>query len=419
MVAADADADDGAMTETDERPTPGPRPAEGPRVDPRRQLHDIEGLHRSRTDRKVAGVAGGLARHFDVDPTIFRVLFAATTFFGGAGLVVYAVLWLFVPEDGSDRAVIHVSAELRRVFLLAALVVGGLLLFGDAWGGFHGGWPFGLVAVALAVVLIVRDRRPVTTVGPPAMTGTGTIDPAGGPAPTADVDAVDEAGSDAPPPAWQPPIAYVPPSPPRPRRTGVIWFLPTLALVAIGLGILGLVDRTAAVPAAAYPALALAIVGAMLVVGAFVGRPGGLIFLGLVAALALGVTSAVGNGFSTHGRTINATPTSAAAVAPAYFTSTGRIVLDLSQVADPSGLAGRTVRVHLKAGEAVVTLPPGVNVVVNGTVRVAGQVDIGVDSNGGVGTTTLTHVFENGPVGQAPLTIDASTRLGHVQVDEE
>ena len=44
----------------------------------------------------------------------------------------------------------------------------------------------------------------------------------------------------------------------------------------------------------AYPALALAVVGLMLVVGAFVGRAGGLIFLGLVAAFALAVTSVVG-----------------------------------------------------------------------------------------------------------------------------
>ena len=55
-------------------------------------------LYRSRTERMVAGVCGGLAEYFNVDTTVIRVLFLVITLFGGAGLVVYVVMWILVPD---------------------------------------------------------------------------------------------------------------------------------------------------------------------------------------------------------------------------------------------------------------------------------------------------------------------------------
>lgn len=55
-------------------------------------------LTRSRTDRTVAGVAGGLAEYFDVDATLVRLLFVVGTLLGGPGLIVYIILWLVMPE---------------------------------------------------------------------------------------------------------------------------------------------------------------------------------------------------------------------------------------------------------------------------------------------------------------------------------
>ena len=55
-------------------------------------------LYRSKTDRKLAGVCGGLAQYFDIDATLIRVLFVATTLFG-AGLVLYLAMWIIVPEE--------------------------------------------------------------------------------------------------------------------------------------------------------------------------------------------------------------------------------------------------------------------------------------------------------------------------------
>ncbi len=56
-------------------------------------------LKRSITDRQWAGVAGGLAEYFNVDPTLVRLAFVLFTLLGGPGLLVYIILWLVIPEE--------------------------------------------------------------------------------------------------------------------------------------------------------------------------------------------------------------------------------------------------------------------------------------------------------------------------------
>lgn len=59
-------------------------------------------LYRSADDRKISGVAGGLARHFGVDPAFVRLGFVALALFGGSGVVLYAVAWLIIPLDRAE-----------------------------------------------------------------------------------------------------------------------------------------------------------------------------------------------------------------------------------------------------------------------------------------------------------------------------
>jgi phage shock protein PspC (stress-responsive transcriptional regulator) len=56
-------------------------------------------LYRSRTDRKLAGVCGGLARFFNTDATLIRVLFVALAVLGGSGAVIYLAMWIIVPNE--------------------------------------------------------------------------------------------------------------------------------------------------------------------------------------------------------------------------------------------------------------------------------------------------------------------------------
>ena len=62
---------------------------------------DTDGrLRRSRSDKMIAGVIGGLARYFNFDPTLARVLYVilSVVSVGFPGLLVYILLWIIMPE---------------------------------------------------------------------------------------------------------------------------------------------------------------------------------------------------------------------------------------------------------------------------------------------------------------------------------
>ena len=59
-------------------------------------------LYRSQTDRKIWGVCGGLAKYFEIDPTIIRVIAIVSIFFTGAGILAYIVMAIVVPLESSE-----------------------------------------------------------------------------------------------------------------------------------------------------------------------------------------------------------------------------------------------------------------------------------------------------------------------------
>jgi len=56
-------------------------------------------LYRSKKDKKIAGVCGGIAEYFDVDPTLVRLFAVLTLLLGGAGVVAYIIAWIVIPEN--------------------------------------------------------------------------------------------------------------------------------------------------------------------------------------------------------------------------------------------------------------------------------------------------------------------------------
>ena len=62
-------------------------------------------LYRSTGDRKIAGVAGGVAEFFDVDPNLVRVAWVLSVVAAGAGVLLYIVLWIVLPEGPDGIAV--------------------------------------------------------------------------------------------------------------------------------------------------------------------------------------------------------------------------------------------------------------------------------------------------------------------------
>jgi phage shock protein C len=56
-------------------------------------------LYRSRNDRKLAGVCGGIAEYYGWGPTLVRVAWIVLTLLGGSGILIYLILWLVMPES--------------------------------------------------------------------------------------------------------------------------------------------------------------------------------------------------------------------------------------------------------------------------------------------------------------------------------
>jgi phage shock protein PspC (stress-responsive transcriptional regulator) len=404
---------------------PGAQPNVGsPQPNPRHQ--DLDRLRRSTSNRYVAGVAGGLGRHFNIDPTIIRVLLVVLTFFGGAGVLIYAVCWLFVPEDGAEHAPIKVGSEPRKILLLSAAGIAFLLAMGDAFSGFNAGWPIAGVAVIIALVMISRDRRDARNNDsgmPAAPPAPATPAPYGATEPTTflTTEATEETRAfdgGVQPPAWQPPVARPPLVRPRPKRTGLIWFWPTLALIGAALGALGIYDNSHHVADGAYPALALGITGVMLLVGSVVGRPGGLILVGFVSSIALAGNVAVGDAFGTDAQQLHDTPETAAAVQSDYAATVGEIRVDLSQVTDPAALAGREIDLHLRTGYIHVIVPRELNVNVNADMSFAGGITVPGNDGGGFNHQVEKHLAAVPATDTAPLELDIDAKFGQITVEQ-
>jgi phage shock protein C len=56
-------------------------------------------LYRSTSNRQLAGVCGGLAEYFNLDPTLIRVLFVILAVLGGSGVILYIAMWIIVPKQ--------------------------------------------------------------------------------------------------------------------------------------------------------------------------------------------------------------------------------------------------------------------------------------------------------------------------------
>ena len=64
---------------------------------------DVKKLHRSRADRMIAGICGGLGEMFSVDPTIVRLVFALVALFTvGTASIVYILGWIIIPEAPAE-----------------------------------------------------------------------------------------------------------------------------------------------------------------------------------------------------------------------------------------------------------------------------------------------------------------------------
>ncbi|HEX8863577.1 MAG TPA: PspC domain-containing protein [Actinomycetes bacterium] len=143
-----------SQTSAPQRDTPrGKPPRQGLPARGRARLGELA-FPRSRTNRVIAGVAGGLSERLGVDPILTRIAFVLLTIAGGIGVVVYVVLALVTDDASPDlRAPVREPTR-RRTFGFALVIAGAMLLLREVgfWFGDRVVWPVTLAAIGSAVI---------------------------------------------------------------------------------------------------------------------------------------------------------------------------------------------------------------------------------------------------------------------------
>jgi len=123
---------------------------------------ELRRVRRSRQDRVIGGVCGGLGRYLQVDPVLLRVAAVALALSAGVGVLAYVIAWVVIPEEtDTEPAPVGRPDNPHAVALVvgAALVaLGALLLVRELipWFGAAFFWPVVVVAVGMMVVTSAR-----------------------------------------------------------------------------------------------------------------------------------------------------------------------------------------------------------------------------------------------------------------------
>lgn len=372
---------------------------------------------RPRANRKVAGVAAAIGNRYGIDPVIVRVAFAVATIYGGAGIAVYILGWLFFPEQDDEVSPFESMVSKGRsststgftVLLCLALIP----LSGWLWDG-----PFpGIVGILIGagcLYLLHRSRgaayRHVVTEQAPAR------QPFGGPArPGADILAEwDPLG--AAPLSWDlpgPPETAVETEPVRevPQRRSRVGLVTLGVALAVGAVCLPLASQPGSWLSLQHLiGILLGVLGLGMVTGSFLRGGRGLIGLAVPLALA-GIALTSMNGFHGIGG-IDETPTNVDGVQSVYQRSVGSVVLDFTAL-PASGTVDTDVRVGVGSAEIVVPSDADVELTCHsglGSVQCLGQED-----NGSRSDLRITDNGENGE-GGLHLKLDVNVGTGSVEV---
>ncbi len=295
-------------------------------------------LRRSKDDRVLAGVCGGIARSLGIDPIIVRVIVAAFALAGGTGILAYIIAWIVVPDDTGASALDEARHGGNRglkfvlAIVLAALAMGVISSFG---AGLHSSLAF-LIFIVLLIALwqAFGDRSWV-----------------GG-----DWSSWSRVSADAKHEYAQAAMHDWAQSRHEPSILGkLVW---NVVVLAMGLMLVLNFANITDLPARTFLAVALAITALGLLISAFVGRARGLIALGLVLAL-LAIPSGWRSSTDTGDRQWAPMASSASGGAPLnYSLGAGTAILDLRALAlgaQPGSIT--TVSAKVGAGTLRVLIP--------------------------------------------------------------
>ena len=369
-------------------------------------------LHRPEEGRWIAGVAAGLALHLGVAAGVIRAAFALLCFVGGLGVLLYVAGWLLIPGEGETESIVQgwVGAGQARRWVGVILVGVAIIILAAETSLIRGDLAFAVVLIGIGVMLFRGDLS----------RGDRSPAPRRSDSPEAPPDGTAES-STAPP---QPAAATTPPPPRERSYLGRVF----VGVAVIALGVLGLLDEV--VPGFHphffhYMALAMGVIGLGVVVGAWFGRPAGLVILGavLIPVLLLsrlaeaGGVNLVSIEFTSGGQVVQFSsvgqvlhrPASVEDINESYELGVGGLIIDLRDV----DFAGRTVTMDAEVGigEIVVRLPEGVAADVSGEVGM-GSLEVGDWDRHGIGVEADLHLEGSG----GTLVLDSGVGIGEIEV---
>ncbi|MCB0873243.1 MAG: PspC domain-containing protein [Thermoleophilia bacterium] len=320
----------------------------------------VRRLTRSADDRVIAGVCGGLARYFKIDPLITRIAAVGLVFVGGVGIVLYLAAWLLVPDEAGStpgQGGLATRSRFATIIGAALAVIAALIVVDRAfWFPDHVVGPILFVGlVGAAVWWVIRGRR---------LQGVGS------------------AGA----------------------RIAMVIAVALLSMVAIGAGF-AIVGFGGGLAAAGL----LLVVGLSIVAASFRGGARWLIAPALALACGVGIATASDVDLRGDYGERYEVPRTLVDLPDEYDMGAGSLRIDLRDVEFPAG--ERRLHVEMGLGEVVVVVPPDLCVVPDvqvglGEIAILGRTQHGPDLHR---TDTAT--------GEGPrLLLDTEMGMGSVRV---
>jgi phage shock protein PspC (stress-responsive transcriptional regulator) len=445
----------------------------GPGGFDRSRLQNMQSWQRSRSDRWVAGVCGGIGRALNIDPVLVRVVMAVLII-SGPGIIFYIAAWVLMPEEGSERSAaqgllgdrvrpdhpwlwpivigvcVFAGIAMMSSFNIGRFIPGPLIVLAVIWviarsrknGGRRrhqwGGMGFNMTQQGRQWDGRGMDwtgRPQDTTPGSPpaspyaapqsASAQTGPFVPPTGTASSATQRPQDRTVESVQP-VWtedDPLGLYVdePPTAPPPSRTttaeppakgvrGIKSIIVVLTGLAIGIAAL------AGAATATMLIIGLATLGAGMLIGGFAGRTLGLLPLGILLAIGA-VASTVFPSVPRDVADINyvaPADQTISATGTTYNFDVGSAHLDLTKA---TFAPGAKVEVHGGVGEILVKVPADVDLQGQLTSKTGEVVWQDQHKGGHNAELTLNDLGADGKAGPQKVTLDLDLRLGSIKVE--
>ena len=447
----------------------------GPGGFDRSRLQNVQSWQRSRSDRMLAGVCGGIGRALNIDPVLIRVVMAVLVI-SGPGIIFYIAAWVLMPDEGSDRSAAQglLGDRVRPDHPWLWPVVIGFCVFAAIammssfdFGRFVPG-PLIVLAVIWVVAFHRKNRKrgqnqdwaanrgwsgkqPQWT-GPTDQPGSASTRPMDQPIASASMSpsmapsAAPQTGPSAPPagpsssapqrpqdrtvepvqPVWteddplglyvdEPPTAP-PPATTKPAEPPAKGMRGVKSLVVVLTGIAIAIAWGAGAATSTMLVIGLATLGAGMLLGGFLGRTLALLPLGILLAVGA-VASTVFPDGPRNFTDVNYVATAGQkvdATNTTYNFDGGAVHVDLTKA---TFAPGAKVDVSLGVGEIVVKLPPNVDVEGQLSAEMGDLAWLNEHKGGHNAELALKDLGADQKVGPEKVTLDLDVKLGSIRVE--